>query len=77
MSYWEKGKELIETHVLPYTIFYLLTFVTCMLVSGLFFIQEYGLEPGIAAAYVFTKALTPIRMGLAIVGTYFYVKIFQ
>lgn len=73
----EKGKEIIETHVIPYTIFYLLTFAVCMLVSGIFFVQEYGLEPGIAAAYVFTKALTPIRMGLAIVGTYFYARIFQ
>ena len=77
MSYWEKGKELMETHVLPYSIFYLFTFVVCMLVSGLFFIGEYGLEPGVAAAYVFTKALTPLRMALAMIATYFYIKTFQ
>jgi hypothetical protein len=77
MSYWKKGKEFAETHVIPYTIFYLSTFVTTMIVSGIFFIQEYGLEPGIAAAYVFTKALTPIRMAAAMIATYYYVKTFQ
>tara|TARA_R100001443_G_C3356016_1_gene177961 strand:- start:2151 stop:2384 length:234 start_codon:yes stop_codon:yes gene_type:complete len=77
MSYWEKGKQFAETHVIPYTIIYLSTFVTTMIVSGIFFIQEFGLEPGLAAAYVFTKALTPIRMATAIIGTYYYVQTFQ
>tara|TARA_Y100000593_G_C4313970_1_gene339845 strand:+ start:1112 stop:1345 length:234 start_codon:yes stop_codon:yes gene_type:complete len=77
MSRWEKGKEFVETHVLPYTIIYLSTFVVTMGVSGSFFIQEYGLEAGLAAAYVFTKALTPVRMAFAMIGTYYYVQAFQ
>lgn len=77
MNYWDKGKEFAETHVIPYTVFYLSTFAVSMIVSGVFFVQEFGLEPGVAAAYVFTKALTPLRMGIAIVATYFYTKSFR
>tara|TARA_Y100000310_G_scaffold279608_1_gene298829 strand:+ start:5784 stop:6011 length:228 start_codon:yes stop_codon:yes gene_type:complete len=75
MNLFAKGKGYAEEYGLPYLAFYLCTFVICMIISGLFFIPEYGLHTGLGAAYVFTKALTPLRIGIAIAATYAFTRV--
>ena len=77
MNIFVKGKEYAEDYGLPYLVFYLFTFFISMIISSIFFMPEYGFDGGLAAAYIFTKALTPLRIGIAIIATYFYTRIFD